>query len=320
MKQPIRKYGGVIIGSLYGLAMRFLFEIGLKFDFADLFSVTFIWIVPIIIGITPMLFATDEQLASPRYRLTLPALTVCLFFLICFITRLEDILCIAIIAIPFILSAAIGGLIFAEILQKYKKNKKNITYSIFFIPILAGLAESELPTPTNVYEIKTTVVIENTPDNIWENIIRVKLINESEYQKGFFNYAGIPRPLFAELDKDTIGATRIGHFEGGLTFQETVSTWERNQQIAFNIKIIPASIRKTIFDQHILKGNHFKFLQASYQLKPIDSQKTTLILASSYQLDSKINGYGSFWGNQLLTDFQQRLLDVIQKRCEAHPK
>jgi hypothetical protein len=171
MKQPIRKYGGVIIGSLYGLAMRFLFEIGLKFDFADLFSVTFIWIVPIIIGITPMLFATDEQLASPRYRLTLPALTVCLFFLICFITRLEDILCIAIIAIPFILSAAIGGLLFAEILQKYKKNKKNITYSIFFIPILAGLAESELPTPTNVYEIKTTVVIENTPDNIWENIV-----------------------------------------------------------------------------------------------------------------------------------------------------
>ncbi|MFT3704711.1 MAG: hypothetical protein QM802_20265 [Agriterribacter sp.] len=79
-------------------------------------------------------------------------------------------------------------------------------------------------------------------------------MTEKEYNKGFLNYAGIPRPLFAELDKDTVGAKRIGHFEGGLMFEEKVTSWKRNQEkIAFDITVVPSSIRETVFDQHILK-------------------------------------------------------------------
>jgi len=144
----------------------------------------------------------------------------------------------------------------------------------------------------------------------------VKAIRPEEYKKGFFNYAGIPRPLYAELDRDTVGATRIGHFEGGLTFKETVTTWERNKSVGFTIAIIPSSIRQTVFDQHILKGNHFVFLNASYDLEPMGAQQTKLTLSSTYRLDTHINGYSSFWGQRLLTDFQERLLAVIKNRCD----
>ncbi|MBO9565765.1 MAG: hypothetical protein J7621_23515 [Niastella sp.] len=189
-------------------------------------------------------------------------------------------------------------------------------YSLFLIPLLTGLLEDRFPTPTKVYEIRTPVRIHAPSAIVWENVIRVKEIGKEEYSKGFFNYAGIPRPLFAELDKDTVGATRIGHFEGGLTFRETVINWERNRKVSFSIEVIPGSIRNAIFDQHILKGNHFKFLNASYELKSINDKETELTLVCSYQLDTKINGYGSFWGNRLLTDFQERLLAVIKKRCD----
>jgi hypothetical protein len=113
-----------------------------------------------------------------------------------------------------------------------------------------------------------------------------------------------------------IGATRVGHFEGGLKFMEKVTSWERNRHIGFDISVILSSIRQTVFDQHILKGNHFKFLQADYMLTPLSNGQTELTLRSSYQLNTKVNAYASYCGNQLVTDFQERLLQVIKTRCD----
>jgi len=66
----------------------------------------------------------------------------------------------------------------------------------------------------------------------------------------------------------------------------------------------------------MLSGQHFKFLNATYQLKEISDKQTELLLTTQYQLDTKINFYGEFWAQQLLTDFQNRLLQVIKTRCE----
>lgn len=315
MRNIFTKYGGIIIGSLYGLVMREFFGIQHRIDFADLFSITFVWIVPVVIGITPIFFATKEQLASSRFCITRPILTVFLFFMIAFWTGQEDMICIVIISIPFLIAAGIGGYGFAKILER-RRNKNGVLYSLFIIPLLTGFAEAKFPTPSQVYEVKTVVVINARPETVWGNIVRVKEISPEEYKKGFFNYAGIPRPLYAELDRDTIGATRTGHFEGGLIFKETVTTWERNKSVAFTIAVVPSSIRQTVFDQHILKGNHFTFLNAAYDLEPLGEHQTKLTLSSSYQLDTNINGYSAFWGQRLLTDFQERLLDVIKNRCD----
>jgi hypothetical protein len=318
IKNIFSKYGGMIIGSVYGLTMRIIFGHPFKipdFDFSGLFSITFIWIVPVIIGIAPMMFATKEQLASNTFRITRPVVTVLLFFLLAFSTGLEDIVCIVIIAFPFLLTAAVSGYIFAKIMQ-HRKNNKGMMYSLLLIPFLSGFIEEKFPTPSQTYNVSNVVIVNATPDVIWKNIVRVKEINESEYEKGFFNYAGIPRPLYAELDKDTIGATRVGHFEGGLTFHETVIAWEKNKHVAFNITVIPSTIRQTIFDQHVLKGRHFAFLDASYTLEQVGENQTKLTLSSTYRLDTRINNYSAIWGRVLLSDFQERLLVVIKNRCD----
>lgn len=318
MKKPyIAKYSGIIIGSAYGLFLRLIFAVhfSANFSFTDLFSITFIWIVPVFIGLTPILFASSKQLRSELYRCFTPLLTILLFFIFCFATRIEDLLCIVIIALPFMLGGMIGGFLFGMLIL-YLRKKKGVFYSILLIPFLVGTIEGQFKIPSKIYMVKNTVVINNNPDVIWKNIIRVKNINDNEFSKGFFNYAGIPRPIYAELDKDGIGAKRIGHFEDGLIFKETVNEWDLNKKVSFNIQVIPSSIRETVFDQHILKGDHFKFIEASYQLSRIDNKKTLLTLSSSYRLNTNINYYASFCGNMMLSDFQKRLLDVIKNRCE----
>lgn len=318
MKKFISKYGGISLGSVYGLSMRIIFGLGFQGtddNFADLFSITFIWVVPIIMGIIPMIFATKEQLSSNSYRVLSPLISVLILFVLCYVSRLEDLICIIIISIPFLVAAALSGYFFARAILHYRK-RNGILYSILVIPFLVGIIEVQIPTPTKYNVITTSIIINSTPDKIWKNVIRVREIKETEYHKGFFNLAGIPRPLYAELDKDTVGAKRIGHFEGGLIFRETVNHWERNKRVSFDIRVVPSSIRQTIFDQHVLKGNHFKFLNASYNLRRISDDQTELTLTSSYQLDTNVNFYGSFWGDKLMIDFQERLLDVIKKRCD----
>jgi hypothetical protein len=315
MKDFLKKYAGIIIGAVYALTLRLVFNIkGLDGAF-NLFSITFIWVTPIIIGLIPLFYANREQLKSWGYRIFSPVWTVVIFFLLCFLTRIEDLICLWVILIPYMLGAVTVGLVAGEIIQRVK-TKRGTLYSIILLPFVISPIEQQFKMPTNSYSVVTSVTINASPETIWENIIRVRQIDENEYTKGFFNYAGIPRPLYAELDKDTLGATRIGHFEGGLRFEEKVTIWDRNKHIAFDITVIPSSIRQTVFDQHILHGNNFKFLNASYSLKPQQNGHTELILISSYELTTNMNSYASFCGNQLLTDFQERLLKVIKTRCD----
>ncbi len=316
MKPFISKYGGILLGAGYGLAMRLLFNSALRslYDFTNLFSVTFLWIVPVLIGVTPMLAAPRQRLESVSYLFTGPIFSVFLFFAVAYITRIEDVICLVILGAPFIMAAWLGALVCREVILRYRK-RNGIMYSVLLIPLLAGLVEEQWGTRPDTYRVRTAVVVDAPPERVWENIVRVKRIGKHEYPKGFFNHAGIPAPLYAELDRDTLGGTRTGHFEGGLIFREKVTAWDKHRKVAFSIHIVPGSIRQTVFDQHVLKGNHFRFLSAAYELQPLNARQTLLTLSSAYELDTRINGYAAFWGDELLTDFQQRLLAVIKKRC-----
>lgn len=315
LKKLFAKYGGILVGGLYGLLMRIVLGQDFKDHFADLFSITFVWILPTIVGLTPLVFSTKEDLQSNAIRFLRPIWAVLIFFILCFSTGLEDIICIIIISLPFLIIAGISGFLLGYAILRYRQ-RKGILYSIFFVPLLAGLVEPTLPTPSANYETTSSIVIDADQSEIWKNIVRVEEIQNEEYEKGFFHYAGIPRPLYAELDKDTLGGTRIGHFEGGLKFQEKIIAWRKDDLVTFDIQIIPSPANRTIFERHMLHGGHFKFLNATYRLEQISNDQTALHLTTKYQLDTRINFYGEFWGEQLLSDFQERLISVIKTRCE----
>ena len=317
MRKFIKDNLGLLASTLYAVLMRLIFEINdfSGFELSGLFSATFLWIVPSTIGIIPMIFASEVQLSSNFYRITRPVISLFLFFVIVLSTGIEDLICILILSIPFLLAAGVAGYAFSGFI-KNRNIKRGRMYSLLLLPIITGVIEEKLQTSSHRYEVTTEAIVYADPKTIWTNIIRVDTIQTHEYRNGFFNYAGIPRPLFAELDGDTIGAIRTGHFEGGLIFREVVTDWHPNEKVAFDITVIPSSIRRTVFDQHVLNGKHFTFLNASYELETIASNVTRLRLSSTYQLDTKINRYSSLWGETLLSDFQERLLAVIKNRCE----
>lgn len=301
---------GIILGIAYGFAARYILG-----EEEILASISFLFLVPILLGMIPLMFADPDKLTSYRNLIFIPWLTVISFFLTLWLVGLEDFLCLFILAAPFLLLGTLGAFVY-QLVQINKRKKSQHLIPILVLPFLLAPVEQLIYSPSRTYEVSNEILIPASPAWVWEHIVEVKPISEEEYDAGFFNWAGIPRPLRAEVDRKALGGHRTGFFDEGLRFEETITVYQLHEKIAFEIAVNPESIRQRVFDQHVLKGNYFSFVEAEYTLKPSGENQTLLRLSSRYQLTSKINFYGRWWGNWILGDFQERLLQVIAHRCE----
>lgn len=302
---------GVVLGVVYGFIARFIFG-----ERSTLPSITFFFCVPAVLGIIPLLFADDDKLKSYKTIIFVPWLTLFAFFLTMLFLRVEGFLCLLILAAPYFAVATIAAFIF-RVVRINRQKKKGKLLTLVLIPFLLGPVEEYIVRPSATYTVRSEVIISATPETIWSNIVEVSTIRDNEYNAGVLNDLGIPRPIGATVDTMDVGGQRIGRFEGGLRFVETITRYEPNSFISFDITVDPSTVRPIVFDQHVLNGNYFSFVDASYELVPINNEQVRLVLSSKYQLTSTINYYGKIWGDLILEDFQDRLLDVIVKRCEA---
>lgn len=314
MKQLAAKHKlliiGVLLGVAYGMVSRFVFG-----EKATLASITFLFIIPTILGIIPLLFADDRQIRSYKNIIFIPWLTVATFFFTMFVIGIEEFLCLLVLAGPFFILGTLGAFLY-RLYRIYRDKRKGHLPVLILIPFLLSPLEEQVNSPSEIYSIESEVIITSVPENVWNNIVEVQDIKEEEYQAGFFNYLGIPRPIKAEVTKKEIGGKRTGNFEGGLKFVENITSYKPLQEVSFDIKVDPESVRQNVFDQHVLNGNYFSFVNATYSIEKLNNNHLKLKLKSGYRLTSKINFYGKFWGNLILKDFQDRLLFVIKNRCE----
>lgn len=303
-------YLGLLIGVAYGLITRFVFG-----KEATLVSLVYLFLVPAVLGAIPLVFADDKQIKSYKTIIFIPWLTVATAFLMMALFGWEEMLCFLILGAPFFMLATIGALIY-RLIRIHLDKKRNTLLTILLIPFLFSPLEEAFKSPSQVFTVTSETVINANPELVWENIIRVPEIKSNEYNLGIFNRLGVPRPIKAELKDEQLGALRVGHFEGGLTFIEHITDWQPYKRVAFDITVDPNTIRDKVFDKHVLEGDYFSFVNATYEIETLNEGQIKLRLVSSYRLTSKVNFYNKFWGSLFLQDFQNRLLAVIKLRCD----
>lgn len=314
----LKQYIGILLGALYGLAVRFLLNpkdnsANEIYNYYNIYTISFIWILPIAISIIPILFGKDEVLKSKWKSFVFPVLSVLLFFIFTLSSGIEDWLCILILTFPFLLSAGIIGLIVTPIIKNRKSGK---LYSIILLPLIVSPIESLIPNKTESFNVETKIIVDTDKQTIWKNLIEVPEIKENEYNKGFFNFIGVPRPIKSKIEIINQKEFRIGYFSDGLKLYETISNIEPLEFVEFNIHINESKLRDLPTDKHLLKSDYFSFEKISYSLEELAPNKTVLTLSCSYSLNSKMNGYASFWANSIIKDFEIRLLDSLKLKIE----
>ncbi|EKS01848.1 hypothetical protein LEP1GSC125_3920 [Leptospira mayottensis 200901122] len=79
---------------------------------------------------------------------------------------------------------------------------------------------------------------------------------------------GFPRPIEMTLSREKIGGVRETRFERGLVFYKTITQWERDRKLQFEIQADPSLTPITTLDPHVvLGGAYFDALQGKYELE-----------------------------------------------------
>jgi hypothetical protein len=315
----IRKNAGIVLSVVYGLVFRIFFDDSSFFNsdngWFGLYTISFAFIVPACMGIIPMLWAPEEKLRSIFYRFYIPFICVLLFFAAAFLTHLEELVCMLVIAAPYMVAAGAAGLLAGHLIRRRRKNRKLLSW-VLLLPFFTSPAESFLQNFYSSYEVSADIIINRKPEDIWPQIVRVARIDDHEYKKGFFNRAGIPQPLEAVLDTAAAGGQRTGYFTGGWIFHETVVEANNGHKLRLRIDSLQWPLARRGFAYHVLKNKNLLIDEAVYTLHETTGGKTRLQLSCHYRYRGALRWYAAWWGRQLLGDFEARLLEVIKNRCD----
>jgi hypothetical protein len=278
-------------------------------------GVSFVFGIPFAIAAIALLIA-DEQTGKAYWRtLVLPIGAYFIFLGSLMLARMEDVICVMVLIGPGVLVASLAVFLSKlSAIRRLRKKQKLLVAGL--LPFALMFVESFFTPDVVHYEAKDSVVIASTPAIVWQSIIRVPTISDDEYHAGFFNLAGVPRPIEAKLIGDTVGSKRTGYFDEGLRFNEVITDWKPGKEVAFSITVDSTSLRDRVVDRHILAGGYFHFAEARYSIDSLSSNSVRLTLSASYDLQTKLNWYSSLWGDLIIHDFQQRLLDVLKRRGE----
>lgn len=308
---------GIVIGAIYGLSCQFILKIEELKDVFGLMTLGFVFVLPICLGAITIYFASPETQSSWVYRIILPWATATLCLILALITGLEGTICL-IMAIPIYLPlASVGGLIAGIFLSYFDSNRMNsfALGALLIMPFVVSGLEERYPLPDEIRQVNTSILINASPTTVWGQIARIPKITEP--QESFFYYMGFPKPVEAILSYEGVGGVREAKFEKGLMFLETITKWDDEKKLSFQIKSDPENTPLTTLDSHVMVGGrYFDTLLGEYEIEKISEKQVRLHLFSRYRLSTRFNFYAEVWSDFLMRDIQQNILRVIKSRSE----
>lgn len=303
----------------YALLIRIIFDIEIE-GWDELFGVmtiTFLFLLPTIIGALVVCFSSYKRVKKITYRIFAPWIPVFLFLAVTLLLSIEGWACWLMILPVFLIASSIGGL-FGGYLVLQRKNKRLKISLLFLLPFLVGPVESLVETIPGKYEAYTSIVIDAPAEKIWDNVTHVHTIPK-KMDKGYLSQLlGFPRPVKAELNYEGVGAYRKAIFTGGLEFHETVTQYKDEKKMVFKIQAYPQEIPSTTLDEHVtVGGNYFDVLKGIYKLEKLPKGKYKLHLYSYFKLNTTFDFYAGLWARWIMKDIQSNILQVQKKRAES---
>ncbi|MBW3524649.1 hypothetical protein [Chryseobacterium sp. NKUCC03_KSP] len=313
----MKSYFGIIFSAIYALTFRVLVE----FNVLDINSWTYIILVPFVMGYIPFMFDKKAFMESRLKSVFFPLLSVTLFLFIAFITRLEDLGCFIILFPPYVFFSIVLSIIFRYILnaedsQNSNKIKRN-GLVFLVIPILLGNVENYFDKKESKLIVYQKIFIKAPKEKVWKNLFSVPDLTHY-IDRSTFNYFGFPNPVRSEYNEKT--NVRLGYFSNGIILNESVVGSKPFEELSFKINVEGSNLESSQTFDHILKNKNLVFNTITYKLQSVDENTTELTLVCDYKVRSNLPFYGEFWSENIILDFENKLLKALKKQNETQVK
>lgn len=306
-----------IAALIYGFVIRLSYN---SSPALNTLTYGFIGVMPIAIGAITVYLSSRTFRVTWFQALTAPWIPGFIFLLGVGIAIIEFSLCIVMASPLFLIAASIGGLGMnivlraAERFPHMKNSSPSLLIALLVAPYLVSAVETNVPAPDLYRTVDTQIIIDADPQTIWSNIIRVPHIRAEERSIRLPQLLGVPQPVEATLKTEGVYGVRRGYFDNGLIFIETITDWQPNEYIRFNIEIDRSASLPAPYE---VLGGPFDIRDAAYHIQPLDDGRVLLTLSSTYRISTPINAYGRLWMDYFMMDFQNYVLEIVKKRCES---
>lgn len=280
-------------------------------------SLSFLFLLPMVIGFLDQRAPDPVARKRPVLRAFFaPMVPVLLMLALTAVLSIEGALCIAMALPAFLFFAGVGGWLGLAARRNSPKSSQSGGISLMIaLPFLFAPVEQHVAFAVEQRQVENTVHVRAAPSVVWREIKSVRAIAVSELSLRVSHVIGLPRPIEATLSRDGVGGVRMATFERGLTFRETVTDWQPERRLSFQIAAEPAP--KTALDEHVAVGGaYFDVLDGTYELVPLADGSTLLKLTSHQRLSTHFNFYARLWTDFIMSDLQSSIMDVIRNRCE----
>jgi hypothetical protein len=312
---------GIAFGLFYGVILRWGAQLHLS-GWTPVMSISFVLLVPFAMGFITVFVVERREPQRFWVWLVLPGIPVLGGSFGAMLALWEGFICIIMFAPIALLCGSLGGLI-AGLLVRLPRAMamKNMCLAIVaLLPLMSHPWLHDLLTRRDVRTVETLRVIHASSAIVWRNIERVPRIAPAELPFSWTHRIGFPSPVEATLSYPGIGGVRHATFEGGVLFIENIDTWQPEHRLAFSIHAQTDQIPATTLDEHVrIGGPFFDVLRGEYVIEPLPNGETRLHLSSQHRVSTDFNWYARFWTDGVMSDVQETILTVIQKRCETQP-
>lgn len=304
-----------LAGFLYGLVCRIVFTFKLRTELLGVMTIGFLFVMPMAVGFITVFLAQRAGRRGPAVWLALPAVTTLALLVGSFVLFWEGIICLTMLAPAALLASLVGGGLGALCARSYGKTP---LACVAILPFVVAPVEQWMGPAFEVREVATGITIRAAPAVVWREVERVAPIRVEEQRFSWSQKIGFPRPIEATLSGKGVGAIRHATFDGGVLFVETVTLWEPERRLGFDIRADTVNIPPRTLDEHVtIGGKYFDTLHGEYRLEPLPDGRTLLHLSSQHRLSTTLNFYARIWTDAVMRDIQENILFVIRRRCEA---
>ncbi len=303
---------GAAAGATYAM-----FSVLLTIYVLDSYGAALFFGTPIVAGaVSGFIFNNPVRrtLGQTLLQSTAMMLGCCCGFLL---VGLEGVICIFMampIMVPLAIMGAVVGRSIAAGTTRPKREANRMLWCLAGLPMLASVERLVVPEPT--YAVSTTIDIQASPSEVWEQVIAFPEITEPP---AWFFRTGIASPLRARIDGSGVGAIRHCEFTTG-TFVEPITVWDENHRLAFDVTEQPHPMFELTPYRHIHPPHldtSFRSTRGEFLLEPLSDGGTRLTGTTWYVLQMHPQAYWTLWSDQLIHQIHLRVLKHIRSVAES---
>jgi len=311
---PFSKWWPLAMGALTGIVLRLIFSGDPGGAFTAMKG-AFVYLAPLAVGAVTVYVAEAKQRRSWSYYVWAPVAANALFVLGTMAILIEGLICVIIILPLFCVLGALGGLLMGVICRATRR-KREAVYSFAALPILLGFVPAHEANHQHIGTIERTIVVEATPQQIWQQIHDARDIRPEEVGHAWMYRIGVPLPLAGVTQETPTGRVRKVTMGKSIHFEQVATDWEEDRYVRWTYQFHEDSFPPRALDDHVTIGGHyFDLLDTAYTLNPTGPQTTELSIAMRYRVSTQFNWYADGVARFLIGNFEEVILDFYRRRA-----